>query len=634
MQLRPKITLLLISLISISVVSNFAIQRMVVEPSFRQLEHEDAIEDWQRCQNALARDNEALSALCFDWGSWDDAYTFVQDKNPAFIEANLANEDWFTDQKIDVLYFCKPDGTVYWRRVTDSPSGEPTTLAWMPSDRLPSEHPLLAVEPTKESKVDGLVLTELGFMMMSSRPILTSQNKGPLAGVLIFGRLVNDESIAALREQTGLHFDIRDPFSSKLSGSEQASIAHALQSDGPVEELLNSDQLAVNGVIKDINNKPVMVIQTAGERNISKQGHATLVFANWSMVALGCLTLLTLLIALGKLVIEPLAVFTRHATTVGDSGKMSLVNLKRGDELGTLALAYNQMLKQLEDFRANSVTLSRQAGMAEVAAGVLHNVGNAMTNVGVLADTLDNKLGNTKTARLTKVADLLKEHQNDLPAFFGEGAQGKQLPGYIAQLANHLNGEVADLQRDVAGLRESLQHVKSIVASHQSLATSSNFMEVTDLSDIVSKSRMLMDASFRKHGLTLVIEGSSTDPVSCDRSKLSQILVNLLTNSKEALLASHTTDPSVRIRIGKESSEMAFIEVSDNGPGIKPADIDRLFSKGFTTKPQGHGIGLHYCWLSVREMNGTLSFVKDEQLKGTTFRIELPVSVGKVRIAA
>ncbi len=639
MQLRPKITLLLVTLISVSVISNFAIQRTVVEPSFRQLEHDDAVDDWQRCQNALVRDNEALSSLCFDWGSWDDAYEFVKDKNPAFIEANLANTEWFTDQQIDVLYFCRPDGSVYWRRVTESESGEPTQLAWLPTDRLPPDHPLMAVTPTKESKIDGIVLTELGFMMMSSRPILTSQNKGPLAGVLIFGRLINEDTVAALREQTGIHFDIRDPFSASLSESDRVSTARAVQSDKPVEEVLDDTQLAVSGVIKDLNDKPVMVIQTTGDRNISQRGRAALVFATWSMVALGCLTLLTLLIALGKLVIEPLAIFTRHTTTVGDSGNMTRIDLKRGDELGTLAAAYNQMLKQLEDFRASSITLSRQAGMAEVAAGVLHNVGNAMTNVGVLADTLDSKLGNTKTARLTKVANLLNEHQHDLPAFFSEGAQGKQLPGYITQLASHLNGEVADLQHDVANLRESLQHVKSIVASHQSLATSSNFMEQVDLCDVVSNSQLLVDASFRKHGVDLKLVDSSPSWVSCDRSKLSQVLVNLLTNAKEALVTAQSSSPRVQIRIGHKDAGTTFIEICDNGPGVNPSDVAKLFSKGFTTKPQGHGIGLHYCWLSVREMGGTLTFVETPQGGGCTFRIELEVlatndKISNERIAA
>lgn len=636
MQLRLKITLLLVGVIAVSVVTNYAIQRVAVAPSFRALEHEDAVEDWQRCQNAIARDQEALSALCFDWASWDDAYAFVQDKNPAFFEANLKNPGWFTDQKIDVLYFCRPDGTVYWRHVADLDSGEPAALAWMPGDRLPPGHPLLAVTASKESKVDGMVRTELGFMMVSARPVLTSKNEGPLAGVLIFGRRVKDETVAALREQTGVMFNVRDPSGPDLTARDRAAVADVIRKNGPVEELLDSRHLTVRGVIEGLNGEPVMLVQTAGERHISQQGLGALSFATWSLVASGFLTLITLLVALRWLVIGPLGALTRHATHVGESGHMrERVDLKRSDELGTLARAFDRMLEQLDEFRANSVLMSRQAGMAEVAAGVLHNVGNAMTNVGVLADTLGSKLANSKASSLTRVSTLLNEHQSDLPAFFSEGSPGRQLPEYIAQLAEHLNGEMADVQRDLTGLREGLQHVKLIVASHQKLATSSNFSEVADLRDVVSRSRELIDASYARHGISLDVEASSPAPASCDVSKMSQVLVNLLTNAKEALASAHTPDPHVSVRVGDTGAGRVFIEISDNGPGIKPEHIDRLFSSGFSTKPEGHGIGLHYCWLAAREMNGTLNLVRNEQNRGATFRIELPAHVGtEERIAA
>ncbi len=628
MQLRLKLTLLLGAVIAVSVTSNYAIQRIAVVPSFRALEHEDAIEDWQRCQNAIARDQEALSALCFDWASWDDAYGFVLDKNPAFFDANLKNSEWFVDQKIDVLYFCRPDGTVYWRHVADLDSGAPATLAWMPADRLPPDHPLMAVTASKESRVDGMIRTELGFVMMSARPILTSKNEGPLAGVLVFGRRLNVETVAALREQTGVHFDIRDPAGPGLLARERAGVAEAIANDGPVEELIDADHLAVRGVVAGLDRTPVMLIQTSGERHISRRGHEALAFATWSLVASGLLTLVALLFAMRWLVIGPLGSLTRHATSVGESGHLGgRIDLKRSDELGTLARAYDRMLEQLEEFRANSVTMSRQAGMAEVAAGVLHNVGNAMTNVGVLAETLGSKVARSKASSLTKVSALLEEHKDDLPAFFGEGRQGQQLPGYIAQLADHLSSEMADVHRDLMGLREGLQHVKLIVASHQSIAKPSNFVEEVDLSEVVAGSLVLVEPSFRRHGIAVEVEAAPRSRVRCDRSKLSQVLVNLLTNAKEAMISAKIPAPRVRVRAGVDDGT-AFVEVIDNGPGIDPQHRDRLFSKGFSTKAEGHGIGLHHSWLAVREMSGTLGVAEPEPGRGATFRLELPANAG------
>ena len=635
MQLRPKLTVILVAAIAVSVVSNYAIQRIAVEPSFRALEHSDAIEDWERCRNAILRDEEALSLQCFDFASWDDTFNYIQDKNPGYYDVNLKSQEWFTNQKVDLMVFCRPDGSVYWSHIATLDSGEETKLAWLPTDKVPLDHPLMAVTGTKESEVTGAVLTELGFMMVASRPILTSKNEGPMAGVLIFGRRITDETVAKLRKQTGVQFEIKDPASKELTAQERTGMAAALQADAPAEELLDANHLAVRGVIRGLKNEPMMLVETTGERGISKQGRGALAFATWSVIASGVLTLGLLVLALRWMITRPLGALTRYATHVGESGyKLGTVDLKRSDEIGTLARAFDKMLVQLDEFRAKSVAASRQAGMAEVATGVLHNVGNAMTNVNVLADTVAGKLAKSKVPSLAKVSELLNEHRGDLPGFFREGAQGQQLPAYITQLASHLGNEMTDVQQDLAGLREGLQHIKQIVASHQNIAKCSNFFEPADPADVVAKTLVLVEASLRKHGVAAVLEGHSPVPVACDRSKLSQVLLNLLTNAKESLLSAGVAEPRITVRIGRAGTDAVFIEVSDNGPGISPEHREKLFSKGFTTKDEGRGVGLHYCWLAIREMNGTLGLAAGCGSGGATFRIELPTAVGAGRLAA
>lgn len=635
MSLRLKITLLLFAVISVSVVANFLIQRVAVLPSFRQLEHEEALADWNRCQKAIEREIATLDSLCFDWASWDDAYAYVQGNNPAFYEANLKNPDWFVDQKIDVLFFCHPDGQVFWSHIAADESGKPVTLTWLPTDRLPAEHPLLAVKAEKDSSVTGLVGTELGTMMIAARPVLTSKNQGPLAGVLIFGRLISAETEEALRTQTGVHFDLFNIKSGDLPASERVGIAGLAGLQGPQEDLVDARSLSVRGVLNGIDGSPLLLIKTVGVRHIAQQGEAAIRFATLSLVVAGASTLVVLLLALRSMVITPLGELTTHATHVGESGELKTkIDMRRTDELGTLAKAFQKMLEQLEDLRAGAVAMSRQAGMAEVAAGVLHNVGNAMTNVNVLAETLSGRISKSRVPNVGKVAALLKEHQADLPEFIAQSPQGKQIPEYIAQLSTHLNTELADIQQDLGQLREGLQHVKAIVASHQGLATSTNFLESVDLRAVLAESRLLVDASLIRHGVALEIPSGPPIRVSCDRAKLSQVLVNLLTNAKEALVESRTPAPKITVRLQEGASRTVAIEIADNGPGIAPANRERLFSKGFTTKAEGHGIGLHYSWLAVREMRGTLSIAKQAPGTGATFRIELPCDVAEQKVAA
>ncbi|MEK6703869.1 MAG: CHASE4 domain-containing protein [Planctomycetota bacterium] len=635
MQLRLKLTLLLATILTVSVVVNYAIQRFAIAPSFRALEHDDAVKDWERCRNAIVREREALSLACFDWSSWDHAYTFVQNTNPSFVSENLENVEWYTDQKIDLVYFCKPDGTVYWSHLASLPTGEPAVLAFMPKERLPAGHPLMAVTGTKESSVSGIARTELGLMILAARPILKSNNEGPLGGVLIFGRLITAEVVESLRAQTGVQFDTWDVSSESVTQADRAGMAAAIESDSPVEEIIDAQRLAVRGVMRAVDDSPVMLIKTDGKRQITSRGNGALHMATVSLLSAGLLTLGVLLYAMRWLVLEPLGTLTKHATHIGKSGRLEgRVDLKRGDELGTLARAFDGMLSQLEEGRANSVSLSRQAGMAEVAAGVLHNVGNAMTNVNVLADTLTSKLAGSAAPRLSKVSDLLSEHQTDLPGFFENGRPGQQIPAYLAQLASHLNLELADCQQDLAGLREGLQHVKDIVASHQGIASSSNFVEHANLGDVITKALHVITASLQRHGVGLAVEVESSVLVSCDRSKLSQVLVNLISNAKEALVGAKTPGPLITIRGGRGALGTAFVEISDNGPGVSPQYRDRLFSKGFTTKPDGHGIGLHFSWLAVREMNGTLAMMEPSGSTGAAFRLDLPSRVAQESVAA
>ena len=633
MQLRPKITLLLVTILTVSVVGNYAIQRFAIAPSFRALEHDDAVKDWERCRNAIIRDQDSLSLLCFDWASWDHAYGFVQNTNPSFVSENLENPGWYTTQKIDLLYFCRPDGTVYWSHVASLDTGDPAVLSFMPKDVLPIGHPLMAVTGVKESSVAGIIQTEMGLMIIAARPILKSNNEGPMAGVLVFGRRITAETVESLREQTGVHFDVWDVNSDSLTGADRVGIAAAIEGDSPVEEIIDPDRLTVRGVMMGVDNTPVMLVKTGGERRITEQGNGALRMATGSLLAAGLLTLGVLLYAMRWLVLEPLGTLTTHATNIGKSGRLKgRVYLKRGDELGTLARAFDEMLTQLDESRANSVSLSRKAGMAEVAAGVLHNVGNAMTNVNVLADTLTSKLAKSAAPRLSKVSALLTEHQSDLPGFFGSGHPGQQIPSYIAQLANHLHDELADYQQDLTGLREGLQHVKEIVASHQGIASSSNFIEQAELGDVIAKAILIIAASLQKHNVSVAVEVQPPVPVSCDRSKLSQVLVNLIANAKEAMVCANTPRPCITIRGGRGENGTAFIEVRDNGPGVSPEHKDKLFSKGFTTKPDGHGIGLHVSWLAIREMNGTLDMIGTSKDGGATFRLELPSRVVEEKV--
>ncbi len=627
MRLRPKILLMLTGVLAVSLVASVGIQQFVVYPQFVRLERGEALKDWERARGAIDREIEHLSLLCLDWSSWTDTYKFAKGEFPGYYDANIGKLDWFADQALDVFYVCAPDGRVVWGQVLDLDSLEPTEISWMPTDRLPADHPLLRVDDSKESHVQGLVMTERGLMMFAARPILTSQNEGPRAGVLVFGRLLSADSIESLREKTHVDFGIHTVDDSELADSEHAAVRAALGAMAPQVEEASLDELAVRGPLVDLAGAPVAVIQARVARHITAQGRTALWFASASLFCAGGMTLVMLIVGLRRMVVTPLISLTEHVREIAASGNLHRrLDMVRGDELGVLAGQFNEMLERLEEYRSQSVMMSRQAGMAETATGVLHNVGNALTNANVLAETVTDSLSRSKASNLSKAAKLLTDHRDDLSVFLSQDQRGKQLPAFLGQLAEHLTQEVSQNARDMESLRAGLQHIKEIVASQQDMARCSAVTERVDLRDLVAKSAQTVQGSMERHGIELRVAVAEGTTVVCDRSKLHQVISNLLMNAKDAICASKGAARHIEVHAGMRSDAHMFLEVRDHGVGIRPEHRARVFANGFTTKPEGHGFGLHYCALAIKEMGGTLTASSDGPGLGARFRIELPAT--------
>jgi signal transduction histidine kinase len=133
-------------------------------------------------------------------------------------------------------------------------------------------------------------------------------------------------------------------------------------------------------------------------------------------------------------------------------------------------------------------------------------------------------------------------------------------------------------------------------------------------------------AAFDRHHIEVVLEHGNIPPVTLDRQKLLQILVNLIRNAKHAI-CDHSTTRRLTIRIGCETIGRILIEVIDTGRGIPPEDLTRIFAHGFTTKKNGHGFGLHSSALAAKAMGGTLQAHSEGIGFGARFSLDLPIQV-------
>ena len=285
-----------------------------------------------------------------------------------------------------------------------------------------------------------------------------------------------------------------------------------------------------------------------------------------------------------------------------------------------------QAEQELERLHKRLLETSRQAGMAEVATGVLHNVGNVLNSVNVSATLVCDRVRQSRLPGLTKTAGLLREQADDLGSFLTTDARGKMLPTYVSTLAEHLTEEHTEMLKELESLTKNIEHIKDIVAMQQSYAKVSGMVEFLPMAELVEDALQFNAAAFARHGVQVVRDFKEVPPVAVDKHKVLQVLVNLMHNAKYAMDEAGQPEKRLVLSIGMNGNDRVKIAVKDNGVGIKPENLTRIFSHGFTTKKNGHGFGLHSGALAAKEMGGSLTAHSDGPGRGATFTLELPLA--------
>ncbi len=282
---------------------------------------------------------------------------------------------------------------------------------------------------------------------------------------------------------------------------------------------------------------------------------------------------------------------------------------------------------ELQTVHRQFVEAARRAGMAEVATGVLHNVGNVLNSVNVSTTLVGDRLRKSKLAELTRVLNLMDQHAADLGDYLTRNEQGKRLPGFLRLVADHLNRDQAALLEELDSLTKNVNHIKTIVAMQQSYAGASGVVEPASLAELIDDALRLDATSFERNHVQVVRDYADVPNVQMDKQKVLQILVNLLTNAKDSLLESSPDARRMTIRIrvdGQSQPPRVVIEVTDNGVGIPREHLKRVFSHGFTTKKHGHGFGLHSSANAAKELGGTITVYSDGPGRGAIFTVTLP----------
>ncbi|WP_371134771.1 sensor histidine kinase [Pseudomonas sp. Q11] len=268
---------------------------------------------------------------------------------------------------------------------------------------------------------------------------------------------------------------------------------------------------------------------------------------------------------------------------------------------------------------------SRQAGMAEIATTVLHNVGNVLNSVNVSAELVTSQMRTSRAQGLGKVAQLMNEHVHDLSDFLTRDHKGKMLPDYLLELAKVVTAEQQSIIEELGQLTKGIDHIKTIVAAQQSYAVAVSIIETVPVPELIDDALRMSAGSLARQEVMVVKEIADLPLLSLDRHRVLLILVNLISNARQALDGVIDRSPCITFGASLAQGPVLRITVADNGNGIAPEHLARLFSHGFTTRKDGHGFGLHSCALAAQEMGGSLTVHSDGAGQGATFILDVPL---------
>lgn len=620
---QEKVSITLLAVMAALAILSYVTLQKVVAPAFDRLETDEARTNLNRAQKAIQNDLDNLSAIVGDWGIWDDAFDYVIGEYPAFEDSNL-DRPTLTNLNLNLLAIYNADHELVWGQVEHGDEVAGTeALQVLEADSASAEFLITHTDPAGQT--NGLLSTGIGPMMISSWPIVRSDGSGPIAGTMIMGQSLDDARLASLRERTEVDINWI-PLSAARHDESSYEVPLNMRAAGSIINETTDETIVSSGLLTDLFNTPLLILEVTTPRNISALGSSTVDGALLFLAVAGLTVAIVTGLLLRQIVVMPLEALTRRVTEIRKSGDLSQqLKSERDDEIGSLANQFDKLNQEVHDARMLLLDQSFKAGRADTAAEVLHNIRNAMTPLINGIDRIGKSFKSAQSLRVEQATDELEDPE--CPE-----ERKEKLLLYLKSAFSHVKETNEEAIENLHVARRQAGQVEAILADQERHAQVDPVFEDFELGKVIEEAVLVLPKDDERDVALDLRDEIKRFRIRGHRVGVLQVLGNVILNAYESIKRTDADTGSIGVSATEDTiSDMPVVRltISDTGSGFDPEAGQKIFQRGYSSK-QGHmsGLGLHWCANALAGMGGGIQAESEGPGHGAEIHVLLPAARG------
>lgn len=617
--------------------------------SFLKLENSEITKDIQRVHQALDQISYTLGTFTIDWAHWNDAYDFIGGKPSSFVSDNL-DITAFSNSNINLLIYLDKKGKI----LVGTAANNQAFIAYPKGlDKYIYPGSMLEKHNNLYSNTRGMIALPSGIMLIAAAGTSYTDLSKPINGTLITGRFFTSDLLKNISSATQLNLSLYLLSQIEYDLNFKNIFNQAIQNkDGNQIILVNNEWANAYTLLRDIYGQPIGMIQLKVPRSIYLSGKETIDYYIAVFVISGFLLGVLIWFLLRILVLKRLEYLNNRIIKISKNQDIEPIDNASNDELLSLSMRFNNMMQTIqnsyEKMKQNLTKLSKSEKNLENINKKLINEINERKQAEEKISVLHNQLvlsarraGMTDITKgvLRAIKNILNNANNSIILIKGKIEASELEQKQFAKDVKWLEADIAspsiqwqkDIQiilKEMLKLENDIVQMKNIINIQKLLHTEDGTLEKVSLPRLISDSILLNKTNIDKFKIEVFYKYEFTDKLIIDRVKALHILVSLIRNSIDALSECNNEPKKIMISIEKQNKQNIMIKIADNGVGISPDNLNKVFAFGFTTKSKkkGHGYALHISEALVHEMGGSLTVTSSGFNQGAVFTLILPIN--------